>query len=82
MWNLPATVLKLAFCFAVFNYLQCFSAISDAPAPESSKALSIIVSDPFFTVTKTIGTNGSSIGFWRGLRDPATLCVLTNFILE
>eukprot|EP00957_Ditylum_brightwellii_P070717 5374811-Ditylum_brightwellii.AAC.1 len=44
--NLPATVIKLALLCDVIFLLQYFSAINNAPAPESSKALNITVSDP------------------------------------
>eukprot|EP00957_Ditylum_brightwellii_P092525 7046426-Ditylum_brightwellii.AAC.1 len=67
----------------IMSYMpRCFSAINDAPAPESSRAISIIVLDLFFTVANTIGTIGSSVVFACGLRGPATLRTLTNFVLE
>jgi hypothetical protein len=62
--------------------LLSFSAINDAPALESSRALNIIISGPFFIVTNTIGTNGSSIDFNCGLREPATFRALTTLVLE
>ena len=74
--------IKTSLLNAVLNSLQCFAIINDAPAPESNRAFNMTVSDPFFIDTNMIGTNGSSIVFVSGIREPATLHALTTLVLE